>query len=277
MIHKIVTGLKRHPKRFLLAFALGYTTLWALMEPISSILSVKLSDYLIHYIVAYFLLSLVIGIIAVWPKRKVSFKLHNTNTKVDIEFGDLFKSNGHRVIAVNEYFDSEIGDPVSIKSVHGIFIQKILGGHKNILDDAVTGQLSQANSININRPKGKTTKFELGTSITIDHDNTTYFLFALANSDDNCKATCSPELMLKALAGLWEKIRNKGNGHDVNMPLIGGGLSGIGLPSSQLLQLILISLLQFTKQKDINATIRIILLDDVFDSIDLQLIKYNWQ
>ncbi len=277
MFHKIIIGFKRHPKRFLLSFALGYTALWTLVEPISSILSLQLSDYRVQYLVTYFLLSLIIGIISIWPRKKVSFKLHNTNTSVVIEFGDLFKSDGHRVIAVNEYFDSEIGDLVSIKSVHGLFVRKTLGGHKNILDDAVTAQLANTNSTDVIRPKGKTKKFELGTTITIDHDNTTYFLFALANSDNHYKATCSPELMLKALNGLWEKIRNKGNGYDVNIPLVGGGLSGIGLPSSQLLQLILISLLQYTKKKDINATIRVVLLEDVFDSVDLQLIRYNWQ
>jgi len=43
--------------------------------------------------------------------------------------------------------------------------------------------------------------------------------------------------MLKALEGIWNKVRTEGNGIDVNLPLIGNGLSRIGLPPSQLLQL----------------------------------------
>lgn len=79
------------------------------------------------------------------------------------------------------------------------------------------------------------------------------------------------------MEGLWEKVRNEGNGFNINLPLIGNGLSGIGLPPTQLLQLILISLLKFTKEKELSCTVRIILLQDTFENIDLELIKDNWQ
>lgn len=83
--------------------------------------------------------------------------------------------------------------------------------------------------------------------------------------------------MLKALEGLWNKIRIEGNGVDVNLPLVGNGLSRIGLPPSQLLQLTLISLLKATKERELSSTVRIVLTEDVFDKIDLEIIKNNWK
>lgn len=277
MFKKIFIGISRHPKRFFLAIAFGYATLWTVLEPILSITDIKPSGYNCYYLIGYFLLSIIISLFVIYPKRKVHFDLKNTNTKVEIEFGDLFNKNGHKVIAVSEFFDSKIGKPVSQKSLHGILIEKILGGHTSIFDDAVNLQLNGKEIGTVNRVDGKSLKYELGTTITINHNQTLYFLFALAVTDNDCNASSTPSLMLKALEGLWNKVRTEGNGNDINLPLLGNGLSRIGLPHSQLLQLTLISLLKAAKERDLSSTIRIILLQDTFDKIDLEIIKNNWQ
>lgn len=277
MTKKIVTGISRHPKRFILAIVFGYTALWTFLEPLFSILEIKTTGYNCCFLIGYILFSILIGFIVVYPKKKVNFNLTNTNTKVEIVFGDLFKADGHKVIAVSEYFDSKIGKPVSPKSLQGIFIEKILGGHTNIFDEAVNNQLAGKEIETVQRVDGKSLRYELGTTITIKHNESLYFLFALSNSDKDCNASSSPSLMLKAFEGLWNKVRIEGNGIDINLPLIGNGLSRVGLPQSQLLQLTLISLLKSVKERDLSSTIRIVLTEDVFDKIDLEIIKNNWK
>jgi len=277
MTNKIFIGIIRHPKRFLLAIGFGYATLWTVLEPVFSIANLKTTGYNCPYLIAYILTSIIIGIFVIYPKRKVQFDLNNTNTKVEIEFGDLFATTGHKVIAVSEFFDSKIGKPVSPKSLHGIFIEKILGGHTSIIDDAVNTQLAGKQIDNIQRVDGKTLRYEIGTTITIEHNQSIYFLFALTNTDNDCNANSTRSLMLKALEGLWDKVRIEGNGVDINLPLIGNRLSRIGLPPSQLLQLTLISLLKASKERDLCSTIRIVLKIDIFDKIDLEIIKNNWQ
>ena len=277
MIKKVLIGISRHPKRFLLAIGFGYTTLWTVLEPVFSIADLKTTGYNWPYLIGYILTSFVIGLFVIYPKRKVHFDLKNTNTKVEIEFGDLFATTGHKVISVSEFFDSKIGKPVSPRSLHGIFIERILGNHTNIFDDAVNTQLSGKQIENVQRTDGKTLKYEIGTTISIEHNKSLYFLFALTNTDGDCNANSTPSLMLKALEGLWKKVRIEGNGYDINLPLIGNGLSRIGLPPSQLLQLTLISLLKAVKERDLCSTIRIVLTSDIFDKIDLEIIKNNWQ
>lgn len=276
-IKKILIGISRNPKRFLLALVFGYTALWTFLEPLFAVLDIKPSGYNCWYLISYILISFIIAFIVVYPKRSVKFNLTNTNTKVEITFGDLFKTEGHKVISVNEFFDSKIGKPVSPKTLHGVFIEKILGGHSNIFDDAVNSQLAGQEIEAVQRVDGKTLKYELGTTITIKHNNSLYFLFAIANADKDCNASSTPSLMLKALEGLWNKVRIEGNGIDINLPLIGNGLSRVGLPPSQLLQLTLISLLKSAKEKDLSSTIRVVLTNDIFDKIDLEIIKNNWE
>jgi hypothetical protein len=277
MTKKILIGISRHPKRFLLAFAFGYAALWTVLEPIFALLDFKATGYNCCYLIGYIIASFIIAIIVVYPKKKVKFSLTNTNTKVEIVFGDLFEANGHKVISASEFFDSKIGKPVSPKSLQGIFIEKILGGHTDVFDNAVNAQLAGQEIDTVQRVDGKTLKYELGTTITIPHNQSIYFLFALSNADYDCNASSTPSLMLKALEGLWTKVRIEGNGTDINLPLIGNGLSRIGLPPSQLLQLTLISLLKAAKERDLSSTIRIILTDDVFEEIDLEIIKNNWK
>jgi len=277
MMRKIIIGIKRHPKRFLLAIVFGFTVLWTVLEPIFSILEIKTTGYNYWYLALYFLVSFIISLFIIYPKREVEFGFKNTNTKIKIKFGDIFKENGHKVIPVNDFFDSKIGKPVSSKTLHGIFIEKVLGGHSEIFDKAIEKQLADQKYNVIKRTDGKEKRYNLGNTVVIDYEKSKYFCFALSKSDNDCNANSTPTLMLEALDGLWKSIRIEGNGQDVNLPLIGDGLSRIGLPQSQLLQLILISLLNSVKEKDLSSTIKIILTEKVFEKIDLEIIKNNWE
>ena len=58
------------------------------------------------------------GMGKVWKPSKIDICVANCNSTIEVVFGDLFEQDGIRVIAVNEFFDSELGKPVSDKSVH---------------------------------------------------------------------------------------------------------------------------------------------------------------
>ena len=104
-----------------------------------------------------------------------------------------------------------------------------------------------------------------------------FFLVALTKTDLNTlKASADiPELWM-ALVGLWKQVRISAGGHPVVAPLLGGGLSGVGHPGTQLLQLMLLSIVNETKKRKITNDIRIILADDRFNEINLETIKNNW-
>jgi len=83
--------------------------------------------------------------------------------------------------------------------------------------------------------------------------------------------------MWGALHELWQRARIESGGHAVNLPLIGGGLSGVGLPTRDLLNLIILSAVTETKSKEVTQRIRIVLHRDRFDDLDLMDVKQYWK
>jgi small nuclear ribonucleoprotein (snRNP)-like protein len=232
-----------------------------------------------HPLLVFFFVSIIWGRCWTWKRRQINFKIPNTNTTIEVLFGDLFKQEGMRVIPVNEFFDSEIGTPVSETSLHGIFINKCLGGHSSSFDEEVGKQLTGVQSTEVlNKPKGKNKSYSIGTTVVIRADNIKYLAFALAKTrPDTCKAYCDVATMWIALNGLWMAGRNICNGSPINLPLVGSGQSGVGLPARDLLNLIILSAITETKKERITSKIKIILQDNYFEELDLQDIKRYWE
>jgi len=84
-------------------------------------------------------------------------------------------------------------------------------------------------------------------------------------------------MLLDALDGLWKFARIKSDGEPLNLPLVGGGLSRIGLPARDLLNLIILSAIKETKVKEIAKTIRIVLHPSLFEEVDLREVKMHWE
>jgi hypothetical protein len=225
--------------------------------------------------VGVIIVSLLYGRIRTWKKYQVDFKISNTDTTIELFFGDLFREEGLRVIPVNEFFDSEIGKPVSEVSLHGILIKNHMDGKS--FDNIVDCQLSEDKSENEpNKTRGKNKRYPIGTTVKITTD-ADYLLFALAETDPNtCKARCDIATMWKALERFWQKARSETGGKPINIPLVGSGLSGVGLPARDLLNLIILSVIKITQKEKITSKIRIVLPKDRFEELDLRSIKKYW-
>lgn len=224
------------------------------------------------------LIALVGGARKVWKPSKISMPIAHTNTCFEILFGDLFQQPGIRAIAVTEYFDSQIGRPVSDKSLHGMLIQNILGGHAEAFDRSVDEELRDAQGQTTAKKEGKNKAFPIGTTALLPFNQDRYLLFAMTRADvENCKANADVTDMWKALHAMWQRARIESGGHDVNIPLVGGGLSGIGLPARDLLNLLILSAITETKSKEITQTIRIVLHRNLLAQIDLRDVKKYWE
>jgi hypothetical protein len=222
--------------------------------------------------------SFVFGFQKVWKPSRIEIVLANCNTTIEVLFGDLFKQDGIRVIAVSEFFDSKLGKPVSDKSVHGIFLHECFGGHPESFDKQVEEQLKSVGSVSVQKIEGKTKCYPIGTTalLTVNADRYVLVAFAKANPD-TCKAYSDVKMMWDALHGLWQRVRIESGGHAVNLPLLGSGLSGLGLPTRDLLNLIILSAITETKAKEITQRIRIVLHRDRFDHVDLRDAKQHWK
>lgn len=226
-------------------------------------------------------ISILVGCLRVAKPSRIEIPIAHCNTVIEVVFGNLFEQKGIRAIAVTEYFESKIGAPVSDKSIHGIFLKQCFGGSPEGFDKQIEEQLkSETFSTEQSKTEGKNKRYAIGTTAVVTAANADrYLIFALSKADPKtCKATADVSMMWDALHKLWERARAETGGHDLNLPLVGGGLSGIGLPARDLLNLIILSAITETKAQAITQRIRIVLFrDSQTEDLDLRDLKKYWQ
>lgn len=273
IIKQVIYDIYCHPKRFILFLLLPYSIIWTVLEPVIYF------NPKIHLVGWYkFLLilfvSLIIALVKMKRSTQIDIKVPHSNTTIQLKFGDLFLESDCKVIPVNEFFDSKLGDHVAENSVHGVFINRILGGHENLFDKLVNSELEAMSYELVERKSGNNKKYSIGTTVNVQTHGSTYFLVALCRTDiKTLKAKAEVYELMLALQSLWSKARNCCNGKAISLPLIGGGLSNVDLTPNMLLRLIIISIIAETKKNKITETIRIILHQKYRENVNLDTIK----
>lgn len=276
MLKSLWLGFKRHPLRFFGSGLLAYSTLWTIVSSINFFNPTIKFEGVLYY-ASFTFLSAIIGVVLVYQPKRISFKVNTSDTRINVYYGDIFKQKGYIAISVNEFFDSKIGLPVSPKSLHGIVINDFFGGHPDAFDRAILEQIESKKIEIVERSEGKNIRYPIGTTAAINANEHKFFLFALCNTDlETHKASTNLPTMINALNGLFDKARTNTGGESLILPLVGSGISGVGLPATQLLQLMILTIIDETKRSQICKEIDIVLHEDRFDEIDLELIKRQW-
>jgi hypothetical protein len=267
----------RHPVKLVCAAFVAFSVLWTLTEAgfhFSEWAELKGKKWIIGVGVV----SCVYAYVARWKIAKVTIPLKQSNVSVEIVFGDIFQCDGITAIPVGEFFESELGRPVSPNSLHGIFIAKCFGGHPQAFDDQVTQQLASVRPTQIKKDCGKTARYPIGTTALLDAAGKKYLTFAFTHADPKtCKAYADVPLMFEALSGLWKFARTHMNGNALNVPLVGSGPSGVGLPTVDLLHILMLSFADESRREVITQRLRIALTWDRLDEVDLRKLKKDWE
>ena len=292
LCYKLWCGFRRRPMQILLLTVAAFSTIMALVEGVSRLCRnlfpcLKTEDSCVfqdpYVYMSMILLSVAFGLYQSWAFSKIVIKVPMTGTKIEVLFGDLFDQNGLRGIGATEFFESEIGVPVAKGSLLGKLLIKDFIGEFEEFDKQLEKQLKgcaqdiEHTYYEAEKPVGKKEKFPIGTTALIKFGNDKYIIFANARTVlKTCKAESDVKTMWMAMCGLWEGARNKAGGVPLNVPLIGDGISGVGLPPRDLLNLIILSAITATKVKKITSVIRIILHPSQFKEIDLRAVKQYW-
>src|SRR5687768_1356269 len=123
-----LASLRQQPTRLPIIAFLVYSGVWTVLDSVTSLLGMDPQRGPLLYILLV-ALSVVGEVIMIARPTKVSFRPRGTNVQVSIYFGDVFDADAMRAIPVNEFFDCEIGDIVSPRSIHGQLIHRSFGGH----------------------------------------------------------------------------------------------------------------------------------------------------
>jgi len=209
----------------------------------------------LKFILTIIVLNLIYAIITVWNKKKLSIKLTPQIT-ANIQYGDLFKSKGIIVIPVNEYFDTIVDDKIiSSNTLHGYFIKQFFEGYEKDLRKQISESLSNLSpvEVNENRKMGNKKRYTLGTVAQVSKGDNFFYLVALTRFNENHKAEIKKSEYQRILCDLFDYIEQNCQGYKVNLPLIGGGHSGVNLIKQKLLDLLLFSITLNDKLTLING------------------------
>lgn len=275
--HALWLGLQRHPIKALLCAVSVYGVLWTFYDSIKEAAGVAATNGAL--IVGIFaVVSLLIACFWAYPPARIGLNVANTTVTIDVFFGDIFEREGFAAIPVNEFFDSELGLPVSRKSLHGIVIERFFGGHANSFDSELAKDLSEISSTHVHRAQGKKLKFPIGTCAQVSTTQKNFLLFAMCATDiTNCKASTTVPCFVESIEGLCAKARTVLGGEKLLVPLAGSGTSGLGLDPQSLLRLILLVLTNESKKRQFAQKIELVIHRDWYDQIDLQSIKSGWR
>lgn len=265
--------LKHVVSRFLVFSFAAYGALWTVIESVSAFED-KLRPTGAAAYGVLILLSIGVGSWRAWPARRVEIRIPASDSSIAVEFGDIFSKDGCIAIQVNEFFDSLLGQHVSPHSLHGLFISDVLGGQSASFDALVASALAGVPFETVPRPNGNPKRYHIGTTASVDVNSKRYLLFAFARTDiATLKASATVHEFWDASSGLWEAVRVGSNGNPVFVPLLGTGLSGVGLPERQLLELLILSFVYHTKKNKITKQVTVVLHPSLRKTIDLKSIK----
>lgn len=146
---------------------------------------------------------------------------------VIIKTGDIFKQEGLKAIAFNEYFDTQVDERIIAESsLNGKFINEYLSCTVSELDDYISNYRFDAEEIkdkNVGRIEGKKQKYEIGT-ICVYGD---YILTALSKFDEHNVAHLTMPEYLGFLISFWDKVNRIYAQKSVSVPIFGSGLTRI--------------------------------------------------
>lgn len=170
--------------------------------------------------------------------------LHGT---VSIVTGDLFDQHGDIVVGFSDTFDTATAGSriISSASLQGQLVDRIFGGDVNELDRALDSALAEVpvESVEIRdaKPLGKLRRYPIGTVAVLEREGRRIFAVAFSRMGNNLTAGSNAGFLRCSLNKLWDVMRPHCAGRTVAMPVIGAGLSRMGLSRQKLLELIIYS------------------------------------
>jgi len=149
-IKQLAIGFSRQIWRFFASAFIAYSVIWTVLESLSLLFPTLKPEGWIYFL-AMIVAGLVWGTYRVFPRQRIHLRFKAIDTTIEVEFGDLFQSQGLKVIPVNEFFDSDLGDHVSPRSLHGQLINRFFGSYPAAFDALVEKELKDKPHDSLNR------------------------------------------------------------------------------------------------------------------------------
>lgn len=217
------------------------------------------------------------GLLWLKSNRLEEISLDVEGSIVTVKKGDIFKQHGFKVIAFNEYFDTQVDDKIiSQQSLNGIFIANHLEASVAELDNYIEKYSFADDEIldkNTVRKSGKKIRHSIGT-VCVYND---YVLTAFSKFDEQNRAWLTMPDYLSFLIIFWDKVNRIYAQRSISVPIFGSGITRIkehkNISDEELLKIMLWTFRISEMRFKYPAKLQIIIHESKMDRINLLDIK----
>ena len=260
-----------------------YYSILSVISVVASLLFLflKIPDDKEIYFLIGFVICLVISFLGIWYRAnhisKITLKINNSILEIDS--GDIFEEDGFKVIAFNEFFDTQVDDIlISKNTLNGKYISRFYPQVSD-LDTIIASDTHSADFIidNPTRKIGKTAKYKLGTIIK----NGEYFLLAFTHFDKDNRAFLEINDYIACLMNMWNECDIHYGGNTVVLPLLGSGITRFrgyeNISDQELLEILIWTFKVSRIRFQYPARAKIILSKNFLSKINLYEIKKRFE
>lgn len=195
-----------------------------------TILGVSLGDipclslsFRILLVVLAFIISFVTSYLVIGHVYRDKIEIIVNNTPVEISCGDIFETEGYKVIGCDTHFHTTVDDVIiSKKSLHG----KLVLEHGSIeeIKEAVRRRAVQ---LNLKPDENGFYTFPLGSIVRYDSsvDDQTYLMLAMTELNDNYESHTTMAKYELMLMHMWKEINRVYASNDIVLPILGDGIT----------------------------------------------------
>lgn len=259
----------------------------ALWLPLESYEGISNSDVSISF-ACFVALSILVGLsfffidghyISGFLKRNVTITSKSFNTKISVQFGDIFSQDGWKAIGVNDFFDGVVDDElVSSNSLHGHVIKTYWSNDGVAWQNAIDQSLQGKKFKKTNRANGNKNRFPIGTTADAQIDGHKFLFVALARTNKSTNVVgASAATLVGAIRGMLQHARIVCSNEPLCIPLMGSGLARVGIKNAILVDLILAAVFEESEASKITESISIVLPKDKYSEINLGAISRDWK
>ena len=212
-------------------------------------------------------------------KRRVVVCSNSFDTRITVKFGDFFRQKGVKGIGVNNFFDSIVDDDlVSRQSLHGQVIERFWQGNGVRWQEQIYEDLGDTECEEVSRPKGNSRRYAIGTTARASTNGEEFLFVALSETDiSNNVAQATASSLVFSVRKLLQRAREVCANRPIHLPLIGSGLSRVGIKNAVLVDLIITAIVEETKAQKITDSIVLTLPIEKSAEIDLGEIQRSWK
>jgi DNA-binding SARP family transcriptional activator len=195
-------------------------------------------------------------------------------TAVVVMTGDLFAQDDANLVAgFCDTFDTDTDRNIVIsgESTQGVLLRTLYGGERRQLDKELKAALARVPKVAVEprsaKPRGKLTRYPVGTVATLHHATRRVFAVAYSRMGNDLMAHSSLPMLRLSLETLWDAVYRHGQLKPVAMPLIGSSLSRTGASYEELLSVIAGSFLASSRARYLGPELRVVIPQQLFDQI----------